>query len=62
MAWAQLFCEVSHNKYVTLELNCKAMKQFAYLSIHVDHLLLMNKFQKMCTLCENCEPKEGQIE
>lgn len=36
MAWAQLFCEVSHNKYVTLELNCKAMKQFAYLSIHVD--------------------------
>ena len=26
------------------------------------HLLLMNKFQKMCTLCENCEPKEGQIE
>lgn len=26
------------------------------------HLLLMNKFQKTCTLCENCEPKEGQIE
>lgn len=36
MAWAQLFCEVSHDKYVTLELNCKAMKQFTYLSIHVD--------------------------